>query len=436
MSARPVHRLLGRYLRLSWRPLRSMIPRVTGFGLSVIILGVASLVSIPAMIAASGEAVWASIALGQVIGTIGAVAVGYGWGWFGPARIAQYDATDRRVEYLESLATRSVLVLPVSTCAAVIAYFLATTAPMFSAAGAVAMTIMGLSANWYFVGLSKPFTMLAWDTVPRAVGTVVGVLLMYAGHSAIMGPLGMFFGMIAALALSTVWVVRETRSAGAAAHELRRIRTVLAQNRHGIASALGAAASNAAPLAIVSVVAPSIQPAFALVDRVRGLIVVSSAPAVTILQGWVPRGSSEGARLRRANVALVCASLGAIFLGAGTAVVAHSLLTWLGNRQIEVSRGVVLLMSACVAFSLFQAVLERVALATFERLRVSVIAVVVASLIGLPLVGAAGQLIGTEGALAGVLVGLLVGVTIEFVAYLRIKPVERVGGRRVRSAAP
>jgi hypothetical protein len=393
--------------------------RLVGFGLSVLILAVASLTAIPAMIAASGEAAWGAIALGQVIGTVGAVGVGYGWGWFGPARIAQYGATERRVEYLESITTRGALVLPISTVAAVLAYMLASTTPLFAALGAVSMTSMGLSANWYFVGLSRPFTMLAQDTLPRAAGTAAGVILMYMGHSAIMGPLGMFGGMMAALSLSTIWVLRETDRGGAELRKRRSVGAVLVLNRHGIASALGSSAYNAAPLAIVSVVVPSIQPAFALADRVKGLVFVASAPSVTVLQGWVPRAAGA-ARVRRANIALVSACIFAMVLGLGTMIVAPGLVSWLGNRQISVSWEVIVLMSGCVSVTLFQSVLERAALATFERLRAAVKAVAVGSIVGLPLVGLGAHQFGTAGALGGILAGLLVGVGIELIAYVRV----------------
>jgi O-antigen/teichoic acid export membrane protein len=390
----------------------------------VVILAVASLIAIPAMIKASGEAAWGAIALGQYIGTVGAVAVGYGWGWFGPARIAQYGASQRRVEYLESLTTRGVLILAVSPVAAALAYELASSAQFFAAVSAVSMTSMGLSANWYFVGLSRPFTMLALDTLPRAAGTAAAVILMNMGHSAIMGPLGMFGGMMAALWLCTIWVLRETGRAGAEHRKRRSLRTVLVLNRHGIASALGSSAYLAAPLAIVSVVAPSIQPAFALADRVKGLIVVASAPAVTVLQGWVPRASGA-ARVQRANIALVSAGICATALGLGTAIAAPGLVSWLGNNQISLSWEVIVLMSCCVSVALFQAVLERVALATFERLRAAVKAVAVGSIVGLPLVGVGARLLGTAGALAGIVVGLLVSVAVELIAYVNVAVEER-----------
>jgi len=403
---------------------RSGAPRLVGFGLSVAILAVASLIAIPAMIAASGEAVWGAIALGQYIGTVGAVAVGYGWGWFGPARIAQSDATGRRVEYLESLITRGVLILAVSPVAAGLAYGLASSAPHFAAVSAVSMTSMGLSANWYFVGLSRPFTMLALDTLPRAAGTAAAVILMSMGHSAIMGPLGMFGGMMAALCLCTIWVLRETDRAGAERRMRRSVGTVLVLNRHGIASALGSSAYLAAPIAIVSVVAPGIQPAFALADRVKGLIIVASTPAVTVLQGWVPRAVGA-ARVQRANVALVSAATLALILGFGTIVVAPGLVRSLGSGRISLSWEVIVLMSGCVSLALFQAVVERVALATFERLRAAVKALAAGSIVGLPLVSVGARQFGTAGALGGIIVGSLVSVAIELIAYVNVVEKER-----------
>jgi hypothetical protein len=370
------------------------------------------------MIAASGEAAWGAIALGQVVGTVGSVAVGYGWGWFGPAKIARSSATERRTEYVDSVIARGVLAPPISAIAAAVAYLLASSMPLYAAAGALSATCMALSASWYFVGVSKPFTMLALDTAPRAAGTAVGVILMWQGHSAVMGLLGMFCGMMAALTFSTIWVLWETKRAGAEPPKRLPLKTILYLNRHGLASALGSAAYSAAPLAIVSVVAPSIQPAFALADRVKGLVFVAAAPAATVLQGWVPRATGA-TRVRRANVALLCACLFAVVLGLATMVLAPSLVSWLGNRQISVSWEVVMLMSACVSVTLFQLVLERAALATFGNLRIVAKATALGCLIGLPLVGVGAQQLGTAGAMGGVLIGLLACLAVELIAYLK-----------------
>lgn len=399
-------------------PARTGAWRLVGFSLSVVVLAVTSLAAIPAMIAASGGAAWGSVALGQAVGTIGGVAVGYGWGWFGPARIAQNSATARRAEYIESIVTRASLFLPIATVAASASYYLASSNPMLAAAGALYTTSIGLTANWYFVGLVRPYMMLAIETLPRAAGTMTGVFLMYGGQSAMAGPLGMFAGMMAGFVLSSVWVLWETKRDGAEATQSRSLRSLLHSNRHGIASALGSAAYMAAPIAIVSLVAPAIQPAFALADKVKQQIYLASAPAITVLQGWVPRGT-EKTRLRRANLALLSAGIFAIALGVGTWILAPSLVRWLGSGQISLATGVVALMSALVSVVFFQAVLERAVLAAFERLGIVATAIMVGALIGLPSVAIGAHQYGAAGALGAVLLGMTVSVAIELIVFLR-----------------
>jgi hypothetical protein len=408
--------------------MRSGALRLVGFALSVVLLAAASLLAIPAMIAASGEAAWGAIALGQVVGTVGGVAVGYGWGWFGPARIAGSRPPERRTEYLESVIARGTLALPVCIASGGVAYLLASSTPIFAAAGAVSATCMGLSASWYFVGLSRPFTMLVLETLPRAAGTGAAVLLMMSGHSALMGPLGMMGGLFAALAVSSVWILRETTPNGGIPVNRRPLRLIYLSNRHGIASALGSASYLAAPLAIVSVVAPNIQPAFALADRVKGLVFVASAPAASLLQGWVPRAKGSD-RARRANIAIFCAGGFAVILGIATAALARELVNWLSNSQISISWMAAFLMASCVSVTLFQNVLERAALAAFDKLRASAVSVAIGSALGLPMVGLGAHYFGTEGALGGVLLGLVVCVGVELTIYLWVlREMRRRGG--------
>lgn len=323
------------------------------------------------------------------------------------------------------------MVLPITAVAAAVAFLLASSSPTFAAAGALYTTSIGLTANWYFVGLVRPYTMLALETLPRAAGTLAGVFLMYHGYSAIAGPLGMFAGMMAGFALSSVWVLWETKRSGASATRRRSLRSSLHSNRHGIASALGSAAYTAAPIAIVSVLTPAVQPAFALADKVKQQIFLASAPAVTVLQGWVPRGP-ERARTRRANIAILSAGIFAIVLGVGTWFLAPPLVHWLSSAQIPLSAGVIVLMSVLVSATFFQAVLERAVLSAFERLGAVATAIVAGSVIGLPLVAVGAYKYGAAGALAGVLTGMLLSVAIELVAFSRAIKRRRLAQPEVR----
>ncbi|OBA86174.1 hypothetical protein A5662_03170 [Mycobacteriaceae bacterium 1482268.1] len=396
-----------------------------GFGLSVLVLAVASIVAIPAMVRAGGEVAWGAIVLGQSIGAIGAVIVGYGWGLTGPARIAGSDATRRRAEFVESILVKLALLLPVCAITASIAFALAPSRPAYAAVGAIAATTSGLTAAWYFVGVARPYAMLILETLPRAGGTAVGVALMDIGHNVIAGPGCMFLGIVGGFLISSSWVFTTTNRDGAQRVPRPSLISVLKAQRHGIASNVGTTAYAAAPLMIVSVVVPATQPAFALADKVGTQINVALAPIATVLQGWVPRVTGP-ARAKRAEVALI-ASLGiAIVLFIGTALIAPTLTNWLGNSEISLSWTVMGLMAACTAAAFLDLVIQCAVLAPYNRLDVAVRALIVSSMIGLPLVAVGAKLFGTVGALSGVLAGLLICAGIEAIEYVRsIRPLGR-----------
>lgn len=174
----------------------------------------------------------------------------------------------------------------------------------------------------------------------------------------------------------------------------------------------------AAPLMIVSTVAPAVQPTFALADRFARQADVALAPARTVLQGWVPRASGS-ARAGRARTAVLASGGFATVVGLGLVAVGPALMNWLGNEQIPVSWGVVVLVAACVALNFFARAFELVALAPFARLDVAARAIIASSIVGLPAVALGAVFLGTVGALSGVLLGLLVCVVIEFAQYVR-----------------
>jgi hypothetical protein len=415
---------VGTALRTDRRVVRvhAGISRLFGFGLSVIILGVLSLAAIPAMIAADGKVAWGAIALGQAIGTSGGVIAAYGWGLFGPAEVATATATQRRVGYLESVVARTTLIGPVAGVAAALAFVLAPSDPGFSAVGAIYATSTGLSALWYFVGLARPYAMLLFETIPRAAGLAVGIALMALGHSAVMLPACAFVGMVAGFGLSTVWVLRSTARDGAEYARSRPLREILTARRHGVATDFAMTTYAAAPMMIVSTVAPVVQPTFALADRFARQADVALAPARTVLQGWVPRVNGV-ARVRRARTAVLTSAGFAVAVAVALIGVGPVLMNWLGNGQISISYGVVVLVAACVALNFFARAFELVAIAPFARLDIAARAIAASSIVGLPAVALGALAFGTVGALSGVLLGLLVCVVFEYVQYARgVKP--------------
>jgi hypothetical protein len=143
-----------------------------------------------------------------------------------------------------------------------------------------------------------------------------------------------------------------------------------------------------------------------------------------VLQGWVPRVTGS-ARARRAGTALLIAAGFAIAVGAAMIVVTPALMGWLGNGQISVSWDVVLLVAACGTLNSFVRSMELVALAPFGRLHIAARAIIV-SFVGLPTVALGAMMLGTIGALSGVLVCLLICALIESTDYVRsVRPLSR-----------
>jgi hypothetical protein len=422
------------------------IIRLFGFGLSIVVLALTSLAVIPAMVAADGEVAWGAIVVGQAVGAVAAVVVAYGWGVFGPARIASTSPTVRRAEYVESIRTGLVLLVPISAIAAVVACLLAPGQHQLAAAGAIAATSVGLTPQWYFVGMSRPFAMLLLDTIPRAGGTIVGIVLMHLGHGALTGLIGMFLGVLAGWSITTTWVLWTTRREGAEPIPRRPLRTVFLDHRHGIASTLGISTYFAAPLMIVSVTAPGIQPVFALADKLQKQVTVALAPASTVLQGWVPRAVGV-ARSRRIKTALIAGCGFALVIGVGAVIVLPFLTDWLGNGQISLSFDAIVLIAACIAVTFIERVVEVAALAPFERLDVVTRAVTISAIVGLPLVALGATFGGTTGALGGVLAGLVICVVIECVECVRcmrssvrsaaaVAPISTGGSERLAAPTP
>lgn len=391
--------------------------KVVGYGLSMLVLALAALAIIPAMIRASGNAAWGSAALGQSVGAVAAVAVAYGWAMAGPAEVARGDSTQRLAEYHASLRVRLALVVPAAVIAASIAGILAPTRPDLAVAGAATMTLMGLMAQWFFVGLSRPYTFLLVETLPRVAGTVAGIVFMTLGQDALVGIVCQAAGFIAAFLCSLLWITRHLRSEGAEPTTTPGLPALLRSRGDGLVASLSTVSYLAAPLAIVSVLAPAIQPVYALVDKLQRQIAIGLQPITTVLQGWVPR--AEDPR-ERARMALIGGGVAAVVLGAGVGIFGRFLIRILGAGTFQPSTAVVVIMSVFVGAAFYEQLVAKVVLATYHRLADAARATALGAAIGLPLVAVGAIYVGAEGALAAVVVGVVVRLLRELVVAARI----------------
>lgn len=376
--------------------------RLLGFGLSVVLLAVASLLLIPAIIVAGGQTAWGSIAVGQAVGAIAAVVVYFGWGHTGPALIARADAAEGRREFAESIKTRSVLIVPVGLVATGIAAVIAPEHPALAAVGCLSAAAIGLTSDWYFVGRRQPYTYLCVETLPRVAGTAAGVTLLTLGGPVVAGPLCVLGGMVLAAVVSTAVVLSSRR---VKLLPLRPLKVILRTQRHGVASGIGSAVYATAPLVLVSLVAPGIQPMYALLDKLQRQLSVALGPVVAIVQGYVPR-TEPAQTVHRARRALWGGAAFCAVLFCGVLVLGPMLLRWLGAGELTPPFSAVIVMALYVALNVWESFLARGVLASYDRLAVVARGTVVGSAVGLPFVVVGALAVGVVGALAGLVTGL------------------------------
>jgi O-antigen/teichoic acid export membrane protein len=394
----------------------SGLTRLVGFGLSMVLLALASLVLIPVMIRSAGEAGWGAIALGQGIGGLGAVLVSYGWAMSGPTEIARGDDATRLAEFLGSLKVRAVMLPAAAVVLVPITMAIAPVRGDLAAMGTVATTLTALSTNWYFVGLARPYLLLVLETVPRLAFTIVGIVVMENGADAIAGLAWQSVGLVAAFACSTWWILHSLRAGGSVTARAPKLRQLLLDHRHGVASSLGSALYSSLPIVVVTVVAPLVQPMYALVDKLHGQVVVGLFPAVYVAQGWVPRAADPGPRARKVLLGGIafCAliAVGAVLFGPW-------LLEVLGSGKLLPGLAVVELMALGMALHFYAEIVGHAVLATYRRLRIVTVSIVIATVVGLPLVALGAANWGVLGALAAVNLGYLIRVLITAVAAHR-----------------
>lgn len=391
--------------------------KAIGYGLSMILLALASLMVIPALIRASGDVAYGALSAGQVIGSVGAVVIGYGWGMAGPAIIARADADGRRAEYVEAMRARLFLCLPVClACCLIGAVIAGPGLRAFGAIGALAQALVGMSGQWYFVGIMAPYWFLLVETLPRVAGTMTGWFVMNAaGVSAVVGTGCQCLGIAAAIVCSTVHILTRLRREGAVARSARPVHVVLREKFDGVAASITNAVVLSLPMVLVSFINPAARPMFAFVDRVQRQITVALTPLSTVMQGWVPRGDR---RSRGRRALLVMIPLCALIVVA-VIVLGPFLTDYLGDGVIRPGALITVLMALFVALGTYETVLGRAVLTAFGRLRRITRANVVSGLLATVMVAAGVRVWGAEGALIGVVVSMLVRIIDE---YMGVRP--------------
>lgn len=350
------------------------------FGITVVVSGAVSLLTIPVVVAVAGAGPWASMATGQSIGSAFAALAEFGWGLTGPATVAMTAPARRPALLLDSLVARGALLVPLFLLQALVTLAIVPNEKAVALAGGAAMMLAGVSASWYFAGAGRPGMLLLLDTAPRVAGTVLGLLLVVATGQLLPFAFAQLGGAVVALAASAFAVLHGKGLDLRAALRWSRVATSLAAQRHGLVATAVSAAFSPAVLAIVALTAPLSLPLFVLADRIIRFVAMALSPMNKVFQGWAPAAAGEEL-VRRIRLSGVVTFATALIAGATCALLLPLLGPFLTHGQVTFDA------VAAVAFGVFAAVqiatpfLTSVALVAVKRVRLIAWSVVV----GVPL---------------------------------------------------
>ncbi|MFD1720139.1 polysaccharide biosynthesis C-terminal domain-containing protein [Amnibacterium endophyticum] len=373
--------------------------RLSGFVLATALTGIVGFATIPALIAASGAGEWSLIAFGQAVGVLGTVLIGWGWAVSGAAEAALATEEESDALLLRSIAIRLLLVPPVALVGGGIALLLAPHDPWLAAMSAVAYSLNGMTAAWFYTGIRAPRLLVLREVLPRCGAIVIGLVVCALLHSAYPFPPLMAAGVL-------LGVVLNVRGAGGSFVGLlrRHGRAPLPELRRQLPalwSMLVSTSYVASPMILVGVLAPQALVVYALADRLYRTANMAGLPILNLLQGSIPAHDPDVFRrrvLRGLRTLLVLGLTGAVAFAVGAPLVAP-LLT---NGEYGLPVDLTIAFGVTLMASYFSQVLGLSVLVALGRVRSVAISSTVAAVVGVPVLVLGTIHFGATGAAAGV----------------------------------
>lgn len=308
--------------------------RVAGFGFSTLVSGATSALVIPVLIRSAGADEWASLAVGQSIGNLGGVILGFGWAVAGPTSVAGLPPERRRGYLKDALLIRLIAFGPIAVGVGLLAAAVPTSNRTACALAALAACSVGLSVSWYYVGLANPSRFLRLETLPRVGATIVGAGLVFVGAPLAVYPLIALAGSSVAVLLA-VRVVHTTPGVQEPLSYARAVEIVSRQRPAALTGLLASVYMNI-PVVAVSVLAPRYLASYALADRLFRIANTALTPYTQTIQSWVPGGSRQSLDVR-ARLAVRATSVVAVAAGVAFALLAPSAGLLLSNREVVIT---------------------------------------------------------------------------------------------------
>ena len=242
---------------------------------------------------------WAALGIGESLGAIVAIVVGYGWPLVGPARVASAHIDDARGHLVVSTSSRMLVFVLISVPAGVVAAALSPDGGQaLGVLSFVSTAILGLSPAWFLIGRGDPRALAIYETIPRIAAGLAAILLVLATGQVLWYPIL----MIAVTAgFQVLFAARHGASIVLTRLEPWRMGlTQLRMDWSPAVAVLAGGAYSAATVALVSTVGSvAVVAIFVSADKLLKASLTAIVSAANALQGWVAEPDESGPMRRR-----------------------------------------------------------------------------------------------------------------------------------------
>jgi O-antigen/teichoic acid export membrane protein len=380
------------------------------YGGSTLCFGVLAILTIPIMISVGGVGDWTSVVAGQTIGIFTSMVISYGWSLAGPSKVNKAETDELFNLYVESLRMRMIIVLPACGATVLLTFLLVPSLDVgLLVLGVLASALLGLRANWFFIGLDQPSNLLKFDTAPRVVFIALGLVAGISFESIRVIVLGQIIGLLLSVALASISITRATRTAQRS--RLATVRAGFAANTDSSIAAIVGSLYSALPIIIVGAVNPAILPVYALLDRLWKQINTATSPLFDLARSRLPKETDirHDAKIwSMIKVGAVLTFLGSVAL----VVVGPVLLGYLSAGEITVERSVLIAFGALYLLANLTMLSEQIGMIAHGRIREMRRSILISVPLGLVLMVLLAVPFGLLGAFAGLGAGFALRLTI------------------------
>lgn len=391
--------------------------RWAGFLTIPLVSAITPLVALPAITSQYGSVGWASIAVGQATGMVGAATAELGWAWNGPMRAARSRGSARRHLLALAVITRALVALLVVPICGIAAFVVAPSDQIAAGSVAAGAALTGMSPMWYFIGTGRPWRGVLIDSLPRVTAASIAAIALYGGS-------GLWtYGLIAfalpsiTTPLLALFSEKVSLSILTAFSFSRTLGVIRSQARIFIARTLSAGYMSVPVILLTAVTSVQQVAVFAAGDRVSRMVLSGMTSIPNSFQKWVGEPADLATRSKRALRAVgINIAVGML---AGLAVAAllpfASELLFSGTSTVS-SRGAIAL-GLLVAIVATSRSVGGIALVISRSPGVLLFSTIAGLVVGVPSVLVGGTTWGAVGGFWGVVCAELTVLTVQCIGW-------------------